>query len=103
MPSDGEFGGGPPGQRDVDVGERRVVPAREWFTPAFAERRNRLGRPADRTFQRKPALGLDWLCAAKGKGLTFDLIACDDAYGRGQAFRAAINMRRKGPATPASM
>lgn len=63
---------------------------REWFTPAFAERRQRLGLPRDRAFQSKPALGLELLRTARTNGLTFDLLACADAYGRGKAFRATL-------------
>ena len=65
--------------------------AKEWFTPAFAKRRKRLGLPADRTFATKLDLGLQMIRRARVQGLPFELVACDDSYGRSRAFRAALD------------
>ena len=63
----------------------------EWFTPAFADRRTALGIPAQRTFATKPALGLQMIQRVKATGLPFELVACDDLYGRNRALRAALH------------
>lgn len=63
----------------------------EWFTPAFAERREQLGIPEQRTFETKPTLGLQMIQRVKRAGLPFDLVACDDLYGRNRALREALD------------
>jgi SRSO17 transposase len=62
---------------------------KEWFTPAFAERRQRLGLPTDRVFATKLEQGLQMIRRARAQGLPFELVACDDSYGRSRALRAA--------------
>lgn len=64
---------------------------REWFTPAFAERRKQLGLPDDRAFATKPELGLRMIRRVRAQGLPFEFVACDDHYGRSRAFRAALD------------
>lgn len=61
-----------------------------WFTPAYAERRAQVELPADREFATKPALGLRMILRAKAARVPFERVACDELYGRGQAFRAAL-------------
>jgi len=64
---------------------------KEWFTPAFAERRKRLGLPTDRVFATKLDQGLQMIRRARAQGLPFELVACDDSYGRSRALRAALD------------
>lgn len=61
-----------------------------WFTPAWADLRQTLDIPAERTFATKPALGLAMILRAQANGLPFDQVACDDLYGRSRAFRATL-------------
>ena len=63
----------------------------EWFTSAFAERRNKLGISEQRKFETKPTLGLKMILRVKAAGLPFDCVACDDLYGRNRALREALN------------
>ena len=65
------------------------VPA-EWYTPAFADRREDLGLPAERTFATKPELGWQMIQRARAHGLPFDQVACDDLYGKSREFRATL-------------
>lgn len=62
-----------------------------WFTPEYAERRQAVGLPRERTFATKPELGLQMIQRAQAGGLPFELAACDDLYGRSRAFRAALD------------
>lgn len=64
--------------------------AEEWFSAPFAERRKKVGIPPERKFATKLDLGLQMIRRAKANGLPFAGIACDDLYGRSQAFRAAL-------------
>ena len=62
-----------------------------WFTPDYAERRQAVGLPPERTFATKPELGLQMIQRAQARGLPFELLACDDLYGKSRAFRAALD------------
>src|SRR5215468_8129023 len=62
----------------------------EWFGAAFAQTRQALGIPPDRTFETKIALGLKMVKRVKAKGVPFDLLACDALYGRDSQFRADL-------------
>src|SRR5499425_599123 len=62
----------------------------EWFGAAFAQTRQALGIPPDRTFETKIALGLKMVKRVKAKGIPFDLLACDALYGRDSQFRADL-------------
>ncbi len=62
----------------------------EWFGEAWAERRQVLGIPPDRTFETKLELGLKMVKRVKANGLPFDVLACDAFYGRDSHFRAAL-------------
>jgi SRSO17 transposase len=64
---------------------------KEWFTPAMAALRHKLGVPGERRFASKPDLGLQMIRRAKAQGLPFDAIACDDLYGRDGNFRTALD------------
>lgn len=61
-----------------------------WFTPAYTERRQAVGLPPERTFATKPELGLQMIRRVQARGLPFELVACDDLYGKSRAFRATL-------------
>jgi SRSO17 transposase len=61
-----------------------------WFTAAYAERRQKVGLPPERTFATKPELGLRLIRRAQARGLPFEYVACDDLYGKSREFRAAL-------------
>jgi SRSO17 transposase len=62
-----------------------------WFSPAYAERRAQVEVPANRAFATKPALGLRMIQRAQAAGVPFERVACDELYGRNQAFRATLD------------
>src|SRR5712691_8926576 len=62
-----------------------------WFTNEYAERRKAVGLPPDRRFASKPDLGLQMILRAQAHGLPFELLACDDLYGKSREFRAALD------------
>ena len=47
--------------------------------------------PTERTFASKPALGLRMIQRAQARGLPFELVACDDWYGKSREFRATLD------------
>ncbi len=61
-----------------------------WFSPEYAELRQEVGVPAQRTFQTKPQLALAMIQRAVQQGLPFERVAADDLYGRNRAFRAGL-------------
>jgi SRSO17 transposase len=62
-----------------------------WFSDAAADRRLAVGLPPERTFETKPALGLKMIRRVQTAGVPFERVACDELYGRGQAFRATLD------------
>src|SRR2546428_12814355 len=77
----------------------------EWFGAAFAQTRQELGIPPDRTFETKIALGLQMVKRLKANGVPFALLACDALYGRDSQFRvdfAAENVQNAAPAPAAT-
>jgi SRSO17 transposase len=62
-----------------------------WFTNEYAERRKAVGLPPERRFASKPDLGLQMILRAQAHGLPFELLACDDLYGKSREFRAALD------------
>ncbi len=63
---------------------------KEWFTPDWADQRQHLGVPAERTFLRKIDLGLRMVQHAQANGLPFERLVCDAFYGRDAQFRADL-------------
>lgn len=61
-----------------------------WFTKAYTDLREEVGLPSDRVFETKPQLGLKMIRRVRAQGLPFERVACDDLYGRGRSFRAAL-------------
>jgi SRSO17 transposase len=64
-----------------------------WFTPESAARRQAVGVPAERGFATKPEPGLQMIQRAQARGLPFEVLACDELYGRSRALRAALDAR----------
>lgn len=67
-----------------------------WFSSAYAERRAQVEVPANREFATKPALGLRMIQRAQAAGVPFERVACDELYGRNQAFRATLDAAHMG-------
>ena len=79
-----------------------------WFTRAYAVRRQEVGLPPERTFATKPALGLAMIQRAQANGLPFEMVACDELYGRNRDLRAkfdemGLNICRPSPCEYASL
>ncbi len=58
-----------------------------WFGEAYAQRRERAGVSAERTFKTKIELGWQMLQRAQANGLPFEAVGCDTFYGRSGDFR----------------
>ncbi len=54
----------------------------EWFTPEMAEIRQQVGLPPEREFKTKIKLGWTMIERTQARGLPFEAVAFDDAYGR---------------------
>ena len=54
----------------------------KWFSASAAQRRNKVGIPAERFFQTKVELGWQMIEQAKANGLNFEAVAFDSLYGR---------------------
>lgn len=63
---------------------------KEWFKAGFAQRREKLGIPAEKSFQTKLELGMAMIRRAKQRGLPFEAVSCDELYGRDVQFRAEL-------------
>lgn len=62
-----------------------------WFTPEYAERRQKCGVPEDLTFQTKAEIALELLRQIRASGrFPARFVACDAAFGRDPAFRDAV-------------
>lgn len=53
-----------------------------WFSPAYAEHRQRAGIPDDRPFKTKVQLGWQIIQRVRAQGIPFDAVACDTLYGQ---------------------
>lgn len=62
----------------------------DWFGADYADLRQAVGLPAERTFQTKPQLASAMIQRAVQRGLPFGRVAADDLYGRNRAFRAGL-------------
>ncbi|MFN3763808.1 MAG: transposase, partial [Anaerolineae bacterium] len=60
----------------------------EWFAPERAADREKAGIPPERVFQTKPELAQEMIARARQNGLPFSFVACDELYGRKDAFRS---------------
>jgi SRSO17 transposase len=64
---------------------------KEWFDQDHARLRRQLHVPANRVFLTKPEIGLELVRRAHGRGLPFEVVACDAVYGRDGSLRAALD------------
>jgi len=62
-----------------------------WFGEEYQTLHKRWHVPPERTFQSKPALGLEMIKHAQQRGLPFQTISCDSLYGRDSQFRAELD------------
>jgi SRSO17 transposase len=58
-----------------------------WFAPALATERTRLGIPVARQFATKVELGWQMIQRVLASGVPFEVLLCDDLYGRSQWLR----------------
>ena len=58
-----------------------------WFAPELATERTRLGIPAARQFATKVELGWQMIQRVLASGVPFEVLLCDDLYGRSQWLR----------------
>ena len=58
-----------------------------WFAPELADERTRLGIPAARPFATKVELGWQMIQRVLASGVPFEVLLCDDLYGRSQWLR----------------
>lgn len=64
---------------------------RVWFSEGYQALHERWHVPPERTFQSKPALGLEMIKRAQERGLPFHTVSCDSLYGRNSQFRERLN------------
>ena len=62
-----------------------------WFTPEMAQERQRVGIPATRQFATKIELGWRMIERVSANGLPFEIVLCDDLYGRSGWLRQQID------------
>lgn len=62
-----------------------------WFEEPYAERRNKAGIPADRTFQTKPELGWQMIQRALANAVPFEAVLMDELYGRKAKLRQDLD------------
>jgi SRSO17 transposase len=61
-----------------------------WFEKEGAELQKRWHIPKDRVFATKTELGLEMIARARANGLPFEVVTCDNWYGRDSSFRAEL-------------
>jgi SRSO17 transposase len=54
----------------------------QWFTPELADLREQVGIPPELAFETKVEKGWKMIQRVRAQGLPFEVIACDDLYGR---------------------
>lgn len=63
----------------------------QWFDEAHAERRKKVGIPAEKKFAKKTELAIEMLRRAKERRLPFEWVVGDDLYGRDHHFRWQVD------------
>ena len=66
---------------------------KEWFDEVHERLRQRWHIPAERSFATKIQLGLEMISIAKANGMPFEIVGCDNLYGRDGEFRAAMDTK----------
>jgi SRSO17 transposase len=64
---------------------------KHWFQEEYAERRQKVGIPENRTFNTKPELGWQMIERAKVNQVPFDAVVMDDLYGRNTTLRRRLD------------
>lgn len=64
---------------------------KKWFTPAYAQRRKRVGLPQERAFQTKLELMLVMVKRVQSNGVAFEALDCDTLYGRSGRLRDELD------------
>ena len=73
--------------RGYTLVERRLYLPAQWFTPAYAARRQRYGVPPEQLFRTKPPLAGEMIAALRARGvLPFRWVTCDEGFGRDPVF-----------------
>lgn len=62
-----------------------------WFAPERAKQRRRLGIPSERQFATKIELGWRMIQRVRAAGVPFEVVLCDELYGRSQWLRAELD------------
>ena len=63
----------------------------DWFTEAYAPLRKRLGIPSELSFATKIELGWQMIQRCQEEHIPFEVVSCDDFYGRHDWFRGAMH------------
>ena len=66
------------------------IPAR-WFEANHAGKRETVGIPDQRTFQKKPELGWQMIQRVQARGVPFEAVVMDDLYGRNEVLRQQLD------------
>ena len=66
--------------------------AKRWFTEAYAERREKVGLPEERTFSTKPELSWQIIQRAQANGVLFEAVVMDALYGRNAVLRQHLHL-----------
>jgi len=66
------------------------IPA-HWFEEAYTPQRQKVGIPAERSFQTKPELGWQMIQRVQAQGIPFEAVVMDDLYGRNTALRRRLD------------
>jgi len=61
-----------------------------WFAAEYAEQRQKVGFPKERTFKTKPELAWDLIQRSQANGVPFEAVAMDDLYGRNAPLRKRL-------------
>ena len=64
----------------------------DWFGDGYAQLCKKVGVPEERkAFETKPELGLKMIRRTKAEGMPFEVVLCDDLYGRSHKFRDELD------------
>jgi len=67
---------------------------KDWFTPEMTDERQRVGLPPGREFATKPELGWQMIQRVRARGVPFEVVLCDDLYGRSGWLRHQLDRAR---------
>lgn len=67
-----------------------ILPA-HWFEEAYTTQCQKVGIPAERSFQTKPELGWQMIQRVQAQGIPFEAVVMDDLYGRNTALRRRLD------------